>query len=73
MGAVRERQDGKVEVGTMPDSRTGARLKVLDQLDFIHVECQQIPDAKLHQVRYYGHPRESEAHGATKGVRGEGA
>ena len=52
--AIRDRPDGKVELDTPPDPKTGARVKVLDRLDFIHAVCQQIPDAKLHQVRYYG-------------------
>ena len=54
MGALRDRQDGRIEIDTPPDPQTGARVKVLDRLDFIHAVCQQIPDAKLHQVRYYG-------------------
>ncbi len=54
VGAVRDRPDGKVEIDTPPDPGTGARVKIMDRLDFIHAVCQQIPDAKLHQVRYYG-------------------
>ena len=54
MGSVRERAGGKIAIDTPPDPKTGARVKVLDRLDFIHAVCQQIPDAKLHQVRYYG-------------------
>ena len=54
VGAVRDRQDGRIEIDTPPDPHTGARVKVFDRLDFIHAVCQQIPDAKLHQVRYYG-------------------
>ena len=50
----RDRPDGKVEIDTPPDPGTGARVKIMDRLDFIHAVCQQIPDAKLHQVRYYG-------------------
>ena len=54
VGALRDRQDGKIEIETPPDPSTGARVKVLDRLDFIHAVCQQIPDERLHQVRYYG-------------------
>ncbi|MEN8151832.1 MAG: transposase [Planctomycetota bacterium] len=54
VGAVRERPDGRIEIETPPDPSTGARVKVLDRLDFLHAVCQQIPDAKMHQVRYYG-------------------
>jgi hypothetical protein len=54
VGAVRDRPDGRIEIETPPDPKTGARVKVLDRLDFIHAVCQQIPDAKLHQIRYYG-------------------
>ena len=53
-GAVRERPDGRIEVATPPDPRTGARVRLLDRLDFVHAVCQQIPDARLHQVRYDG-------------------
>ncbi len=29
-------------------------MKVMDRLHFIHAVCQKIPDAKVHQIRYYG-------------------
>ena len=54
VGAVREQGDGRIAVDTPPDPRTGATVKVLDRLDFVHAVCQQIPDRGLHQVRYYG-------------------
>ena len=43
----------EVEIDTPPDPGTGARVKIMDRLDFIHAVCQQIPEAELHQVRYY--------------------
>ena len=54
VGAVRDRPGGKVEIDTPPDPKTGARVKILDRLDFIHAVCQQIPDPRLHQTRHYG-------------------
>jgi len=54
VGAVRDRQDGRIEIDTPPDPKTGARMKVLDRLDFIHAVCQQIPDPRLHQTRHSG-------------------
>jgi hypothetical protein len=54
VGALRDRPDGKVEIDTPPDPHTGARVKVMDRLDFIHAVCQQIPDRGLHVVRYRG-------------------
>jgi len=54
VGTIRDRPGGQVEIETPPDPQTGARVKIMDRLDFIHAVCQQIPDAKLHQVRYYG-------------------
>ena len=54
VGAVRERPDGRIEIDTPPDPKTGATVKVLDRLDFVHAICQQIPDGGLHQTRYLG-------------------
>jgi hypothetical protein len=54
VGAVHERADGRIEIETPPDPRTGATRLVLTRLDFIHAVCQQIPDRGQHQVRYYG-------------------
>jgi len=54
VGAVRERADGRIEVETPPDPRTGARVRIFDRLDFVHAVCRQIPDRGLHQVRYLG-------------------
>ena len=53
-GAIKLRADGRVEVATPPDPRTGAGALVLDPLDFVHAVVTQIPDARKHLVRYYG-------------------
>ena len=53
-GAVTIREDGRVEVKTPPDPRTGSESIVLDALEFVHAVVTQIPDAKKHLVRYYG-------------------
>jgi len=53
-GAVTLREDGRVEVATPPDPKTGAKDIVLDVLDFVHAVVTQIPDARKHLVRYYG-------------------
>jgi hypothetical protein len=52
--AVKLRADGRVDVATPPDPRTGAGALVLDPLDFVHAVVTQIPDARKHLVRYYG-------------------
>ncbi len=54
VGAVKLRPDGRVELATPPDPRTGASELVLDPLDFVHAVVTQIPDARKHLVRYYG-------------------
>ena len=51
--------DGRVEVATPPDPRTGAGALVLDPLEFVHAVVTQIPDARKHLVRYYGAYRQS--------------
>jgi hypothetical protein len=53
-GAVKLRVDGRVEVATPPDPRTGADALVLDALDFVHAVVTQVPDGRKHLVRYYG-------------------
>ena len=53
-GSVRLRQDGRVEVETPPDPRTGATVLVLDALDLVHAAVTQIPDPRRHLVRHQG-------------------
>ena len=53
-GSVRLREDGRVEVETPPDPRTGATVLVLDALDFVHAAVTQIPDPRRHLVRHQG-------------------
>ena len=53
-GAVSLRGDGRVEVKTPPDPRTGSESLLLDPLEFVHAVVTQIPDAGRHLVRYYG-------------------
>jgi hypothetical protein len=52
--AVKLRDDGRVEITTKPDPKTGSKSLELDPLDFVHAVVTQIPDAKKHLVRYYG-------------------
>ena len=67
-GAVTIRDDGRVEVATPPDPRTGSESIVLDAL---------IPDARKHLVRYYGayshrhrgRARRADAHARAEPVR----
>ena len=48
------REDGSLEIQTPPDPRTGATLRILDTLEWIHTVAAHIPDRGQHQVRYYG-------------------
>ena len=54
VGAVERLAGGRVRVQTAPDPRTGSTALVMDRLDLVHALCQQIPDAGMHMVRYYG-------------------
>ena len=53
-GAVTIRDDGRVDVATPPDPRTGSTCMTLDALEFVQAVVAQIPDARKHLVRYYG-------------------
>lgn len=53
-GAVTLREDGRVELATPADPRTGAHAQVLDPLDFVHAVGTQIPDARKHLERCCG-------------------
>jgi Putative transposase/Transposase zinc-binding domain len=44
----------KVRVKTPADPKTGERDLLLDPLDWIHAVTLQVPDPRLHMVRYYG-------------------
>jgi len=52
--AVTLRADGRVEIKTPRDPKTGSESIELDPLAFVHAMVTQIPDAKKHLVRYYG-------------------
>ena len=54
VGAVKLLPGGRVRVETAPDPQTGRTFVELDRLDLVHALCQQIPDAGMHMVRYYG-------------------
>ena len=54
VGAVELLPLGRVRVQTAPDPRTGRTFVEMDRLDLVHALCQQIPDAGMHMVRYYG-------------------
>jgi hypothetical protein len=45
--------DGRVLIETPPDPRTGATTVVLDALEWVRRLTNQIPDARMHLVRYY--------------------
>jgi hypothetical protein len=46
--------DGRVLLETPPDPRTGATTLVLDPLEVVRRLTNQIPDARIHLVRYHG-------------------
>jgi len=52
--SIRRRQDGRLEIQTPPDPRTGATVRIFDPLEWIHAVTAHIPDRGQHQVRYYG-------------------
>ena len=54
VGAVKRAGPGRVHIETPRDPRTGQTILDLDELEFVHAVCQQIPDRRLHLVRYYG-------------------
>jgi len=51
---VHEREDGRVLLEIPPDPRTGATALSLDPLEWIRRITNQIPDPRMHLVRYYG-------------------
>src|SRR5881628_1033479 len=51
--SIRRGHDGRLEIGTPPDPRTGATVRTFDPLDWIHTVTAHIPDRGQHQVRYY--------------------
>jgi len=53
--AVEQDEEGRIRISTPPDPSTGATVRVLDPLDWIHAVTSQIPDRGRHGVRYYGH------------------
>ena len=53
-GKVRRLEGGRVQIETPPDPRTGRTRLELDELDFVHAVCQQVPARGLHLVRYQG-------------------
>ena len=70
VGALRFREDGRVEVETPPDPVTGSTVLVLDRLELVHALCQQIPDKGMHLVRFYG-AYSNRRRGALRRLRGE--
>jgi hypothetical protein len=52
---VEQDREGRIRISTPPDPSTGATVRVLDPLDWIHAVTNQIPDRGQHGVRYYGH------------------
>ena len=54
LDAIEVLAEGKVLVRTPPDHKTGATSLILDPLDFIQNVANQIPDLRMHMVRYYG-------------------
>ena len=70
VGALRFREDGRVEVETPPDPVTGSTVLVLDRLELVHALCQQVPDKGMHLVRFYG-AYSNRRRGALRRLRGE--
>ena len=54
LGKVHPQEDGRVKLLTPPDPKTGARSRLFDPLDWVHLVTTQIPDPRQHMVRYYG-------------------
>jgi hypothetical protein len=54
VGAVKRAGPGRVHIETPRDPRTGQTILDLDELEFVHAVCQQIPDKWKHLIRYYG-------------------
>jgi Putative transposase len=52
--SIRRREDGRLEIQTPLDPRTGATVRIFDPLEWIHAVTAHIPDRGQHQVRYYG-------------------
>lgn len=50
--------DGRVLLSIPADPRTGATLLVLDPVEWVRRLTNQIPDARMHLVRYYGAAQE---------------
>jgi len=53
-GKVERLAGGRVRIQTPPDPRTGQTVLELDELEFMHAVCQQVPARGLHLVRYQG-------------------
>ena len=70
VGALRFREDGRVEIETPPDPVTGSTVLVLDRLELVHALCQQVPDKGMHLVRFYG-AYSNRRRGALRRLRGE--
>jgi hypothetical protein len=51
---VHEADDGRILLEIPPDPKTGATALPLDPLEFLRRMTNQIPDPRLHLVRYYG-------------------
>ena len=54
LGKIHILAKDRVRVDTPPDPKTGATHVEMDALEFVHRVTTQIPDARLHLVRYYG-------------------
>jgi hypothetical protein len=53
-GKVKRLAGGRVRIETPPDPRTGRTWLELDEIEFVHAVCQQVPARGLHLVRYQG-------------------
>jgi hypothetical protein len=53
-GKVKRLAGGRVRIETPPVSRTGRTWLELDEIEFVHAVCQQVPARGLHLVRYQG-------------------
>jgi len=53
-GKVRRLEGGRVRIETPSDARTGRTWLELDEIEFVHALCQQVPARGMHLVRYVG-------------------
>ena len=53
-GRIRRLEGGRVRIETPPDPHTRRTWVDMDELEFVHAVCQQVPARGMHMVRYLG-------------------